>query len=68
MPLLERAAHVFILRLWQEPREVEAPAIWRGWIEHVASREGKYFSTLEEALLFIVQSLAADQSQEDSNG
>jgi hypothetical protein len=62
MQLLRHAAHVFILRIWREPRDVEdAPAIWRGRIEHVTTEESRYFSTLDEALIFIAQKLGTDE-------
>ena len=41
--------HVFVVRLWQEPREIEgAPPEWRGMIEHVSSGDRRYFRELED--------------------
>ncbi len=47
MAHFEDNTHVFIVRLWLEPREVEgATTEWRGVIEHVPSGEQRYFKDL----------------------
>ena len=43
----EESAHVFIVRVWREPRELEdAAIIWRGVVEHVESGGRRYFTRL----------------------
>ena len=44
----------FVVRVWQEPREIEGePPVWRGWVEHVQSGDRVYFRDLEESANFI---------------
>ncbi|GAB4280622.1 MAG: hypothetical protein Kow0092_36230 [Deferrisomatales bacterium] len=50
--------HVFIVRLWREPREIEgAEPLWRGVIEEVRSGQRRYFDELEEIVGFIARCL-----------
>jgi hypothetical protein len=54
--LFEANTHVFILRFWLEPREIEgAEPEWRGVIEHVESGERRYFRNLEVMLSFVAK-------------
>lgn len=47
MTYFEAEAHSFVLRIWRENREdPDAPAVWRGWIEHVQSEQRHYFRKL----------------------
>jgi hypothetical protein len=47
MTYFEAEAHSFVLRIWRENREdPDAPAEWRGWIEHVQSEQRHYFRKL----------------------
>lgn len=49
MTYFEAEAHSFVLRIWRENREdPDAPAEWRGWIEHVQSEQRHYFRELGE--------------------
>jgi hypothetical protein len=46
--------HVFIVRIWREPREIEgAVPEWRGMIEHVGSGEQHHVKGLNEIVAFI---------------
>jgi hypothetical protein len=38
-----RGAHLFLVRLWWESGPGDAGGEWRGWVEHAASRERRYF-------------------------
>lgn len=50
----EEHVHVFIVRVWREPRELEdAAIIWRGVIEHVDSGDRRYFRRLGAVTGFI---------------
>lgn len=54
MGALERHTQVFIVRIWQEPREVAgAEAICRGVVEHAASGQRGYVADLDEITTFI---------------
>jgi hypothetical protein len=59
MRSFEDHVHSFVIRVWQEPREIEgAGPEWRGRIEHVQSGEGVYFRSLDKLVEFIVASLS----------
>jgi hypothetical protein len=54
MVLLGENTHVFIVRIWCEPREIEgAPPEWRGVIEHVFTGERCSVDNLSELRAFI---------------
>ena len=45
---------VFIVRIWNEPRErADVPAIWRGTVEHVSSRAVRNIDRLSELIDFV---------------
>jgi hypothetical protein len=47
----KRTEHLFVVRLWREASG--APGTWRGSIEHVATRQRRYFSDLDALPSFI---------------
>lgn len=60
MTYFEAEAHSFVLRIWRENRDdPEAPAEWRGWIEHVQSEQRHYFRKLGD-IPSIVSSYVGD--------
>jgi hypothetical protein len=55
MPPFEQNTHVFVVRIWSEPREIEGAApIWRGVIEHIPSGERRYVQNLDDMTDFMV--------------
>lgn len=52
MSELVRRTETFIVRLWGEYLE-QTPAIWRGEIEHVSSRQVIHFRDINEMINFI---------------
>lgn len=59
MTSIKDKTHVFIVRIWSEPREIKyAPPEWRGVIEHVASGDRQYLKNLNEILEFVTPYLA----------
>ena len=59
MTLFEDNTHVFILRIWREPREIEGAAPeWRGTIERIPDGERRSVRTLDEITAFVVRHLA----------
>jgi hypothetical protein len=59
MRSFEDHVHSFVIRVWQEPREIEgAGPEWRGRIEHVQSGERAYFQHLDRMVEFIVTYLS----------
>lgn len=60
MPAPEAREHIFVLRLWSEPRELEGAApVWRGTIEHVPTRQRCYIKNLDEIKVFLLPYLSA---------
>ena len=54
MSLSKDNTHVFIVRIWWEPREIEgAIPKWRGMIEHVPGDKRRYLEDLDEIIAFI---------------
>jgi hypothetical protein len=41
----------FVLRIWWE--EGEASPVWRGWVQHAASGDARYFQRLADLLAFV---------------
>jgi hypothetical protein len=45
---------VFIVRIWKEPREApDLPVLWRGTVEHVASRTVRHIAQLDDLVEFL---------------
>ena len=54
MDSFEANTHVFIVRIWLEPRDsITATPEWRGMIEHVPSGERHYLQDLQSVPAFI---------------
>jgi len=53
----DTAPHLFIVRVWTDPA-VPSPGIARGLIEHVPTRERRYFRTLAEMEDFVASRLS----------
>lgn len=51
-PSIERPEHLFIVRVWQEPDQVQSGR-WRGSIEHVPSGQRMYFASFNDLNDFI---------------
>ncbi len=51
-PASERSEHLFIVRVWQEPAQIQA-GTWRGSIEHVSSGQRLYFTSFNDLNDFI---------------
>jgi hypothetical protein len=47
-----RDVHIFVLHVWIEPHS-GGPGSRRGYVEHVVTRERRYFSAIDEALAFV---------------
>lgn len=61
--------HTFIVRIWEEPREIsDKPSIWRGSIERVSDQQRIHFSKLSEMQTFIARSVRSDAEQEGKAG
>jgi hypothetical protein len=46
--------HVFIVRIWLEPREIAGAVVeWRGMIEHLPTQERRYLTDLAAIAPFI---------------
>lgn len=52
---------VFVIRIWQEPREIDdAAAGWRGSIEALQDGRRRYFTRLEEIPAFLAPYIQTD--------
>jgi hypothetical protein len=52
---IEANTHSFLVRLWlEETSATDGRVVWRGHITHVASREKRYVSEVDELILVIV--------------
>ena len=49
----DRHSHLFLVRLWWEPGDHDASGEWRGSVEHVATREKRYFREIEGLAEFV---------------
>ena len=47
------ASLLFVVRLWWEPAGGAATGEWRGWVEHTATRERRYFRDGDALVAFI---------------
>ena len=49
-------SHAFIVRIWNEPREIVGAATkWRGRVEHLSSQRARYFEDLATLAEFITE-------------
>lgn len=53
----DTAPHLFIVRVWTDPA-LAPPSIARGLVEHIPSRERRYFRELSDLEGFVAQALA----------
>lgn len=51
MPQTQRRSDSFVLRIWWEDGG-ESPA-WRGWVQHAATGETRYFGHVADLLAFV---------------
>ena len=58
MSIAQKNTHVFIVRIWVEPREIEgANPEMRGVVEHMESGSKYYFKNLYELLFYLAPHL-----------
>jgi hypothetical protein len=50
----ERAEHAFLVRTWREGGAAGASAEWRGSVEHLPTKERRYFRDLSDLCAFII--------------
>jgi hypothetical protein len=54
----KRIDHVFMVRLWSETAGETAQPDWRGVVEHAASGQRRYFTSLDDLTAFLQAQLA----------
>jgi len=66
MSSLDERSHTFVVRIWEERREVaDALPTWRGRVDDVRTGLRRYFTTLEDLVAYLGhQSGMAESSQE----
>jgi len=47
----QQRSNSFVFRIWWE--EGAAGTFWRGWVQHAASGESRYFERLADLLAFV---------------
>jgi hypothetical protein len=57
----------FVVRIWWEHQD-EATPTWRGWAQHAASGESRYFDQITDLLAFIDDVAGPLQSLESQGG
>jgi hypothetical protein len=64
MSTLDERSHTFVVRIWEERRDVaDAPSTWRGRVDEVRTGVRRYFTTLEDLVTYL-----SSQSGMDGNG
>ena len=58
---------VFIVRVWKEPREqADVGALWRGTVEHVASKTVRHIGELGDLVEFVKETTGWEQDSPDA--
>jgi hypothetical protein len=56
MSSLDERSHTFVVRIWEERRDVEdAPTTWRGRVDDVRTGVRRYFTRLEDLVAYMSQ-------------
>jgi hypothetical protein len=56
---------VFIVRIWKEPREqAHVRTVWRGSVEHVASKSVRHIGQLSELVDFVSRTAGWEEDQD----
>jgi hypothetical protein len=50
----ERAEHTFLVRTWREGGAAGASTEWRGSVEHLPTKERRYFREFSDLCAFII--------------
>jgi hypothetical protein len=66
MSSLDERSHTFVVRIWEERRDVaDALPTWRGRVDDVRTGLRRYFTTLDDLVTYLShQSGMADNGQE----
>jgi len=62
-----RREHLFVVRIWQEPSRARSGQ-WRGAVEHVASQQRLYFTSLGDLADFVTLRLNAPSGDTAGTG
>jgi hypothetical protein len=56
MSSLDERSHTFVVRIWEERRDVaDAAPTWRGRVDDVRTGVRRYFTTLEDLVNYLSQ-------------
>jgi hypothetical protein len=58
----ERREHAFLVRTWSESGSAGAREEWRGSVEHLPTKQRRYFRELSELTAFILTHQLIDHS------
>ena len=59
----ERPEHAFLVRTWREPGDAGGHAEWRGLVEHLHTKQRRYFRDLGDLCAFILTHQFAGRSE-----
>jgi len=62
--LEQRRSDSFVLRVWWE--EGDTALVWRGWVQHAATGDVRYFHRLSELLAFVEHHTGVLEERETS--
>ncbi len=50
----ERPEHAFLVRTWREAGDPGSPPEWRGFVEHLPTKQRRYYRDLADVCAFIL--------------
>ncbi len=59
----ERFEHAFLVRTWCESGDASAPAVWRGSVEHLPTKQRRYFREFADLCAFILMHQLTDTTK-----
>ena len=59
----ERSEHAFLVRTWRETGDAGDRAEWRGSVEHLGSKQRRYFGQLSDLCAFILTHQLGERSK-----
>jgi hypothetical protein len=56
-----RTEHAFLVRVWREAGDASVSADWRGSVEHLSTKQRRYFRDFADLCAFIVTQQLAEK-------
>jgi len=58
---IDRLEHAFLVRTWREPGDAASNTEWRGSVEHLPTKQRRYFRDFADLCAFILTQQLGDQ-------